>query len=123
MATKSIRLSDGTDTLLPESAQSGNGYQKFADGTLICWGTKQESNVAFNSWGSLYVGTMSDTVTFPIEFAANPSVIVSAAISGTSFFPITAASNTTGIYTLQVAKTNNTTSTIIFQWVAIGRWK
>lgn len=114
MATKSIRLTDGTDILLPESAvsttfsgSSGTGYTKMADGTLICWGTlanQTEDNV---------------TITFPIGFSAYPTVVASTG----------AGSVRTPIYVEQVDQTKfvihraTSGSNIWLRWIAIGRWK
>lgn len=108
MATKSIRLSDGTDTLLPESAESSGTYCKMADGTLICYGTL-----------AIPVGSYVATVTLPKSFTnINYKVAVCALesgitcnISGTKY---------TGAFTLGRAPN---TAVSNFDWIAIGRWK
>lgn len=114
MATKSIRLTDGTDTLLPESATSssytgvsGTGYSKMADGTLIQWGTLNNQ-------------TADDvTITFPIAFYTFPTVVASTGAGGAR----------TPIYVedlnLQQFLIHRQTSgsSIWLRWVAIGRWK
>lgn len=115
MATKSIRLSDGTDTLLPESATgstytgySGTGYSKMADGTLICWGTLQNQTALVTS------------ITFPIEFAVGlPTVVASTGAGGTRV-PIYVEDVTYTGFTIYRASSG---SGIWLRWIAIGRWK
>lgn len=122
MATKSIRLSNGTDTLLPESATSGSGYQKCADGTLICYGS-----VAFLASA---VGGQTVSVTFPIAFNGIPRVTISP--KDTSNF-YTHMDNVTVLW----GGATPTSATTLYAWanrknaqynwycdyIAIGRWK
>lgn len=125
MATKSIRLSDGTDTLLPESAVMGSNsvgyYTKCADGTLIQWGQKQKSISFTSQWGALYFGD-GDLVTFPISFVDTPAISVNH-YSGSSAFVITLGGSPNGITRLQFARMVSGTETITYTWLAIGRWK
>ena len=119
MATKSIRLSDGTDTLYPESAQSGSGYQKCADGTLIQWGVTAKITMTSHQ-------ISNTTIDFPIAFNAAPRVFATAEgaftpyteISGPTVNTITTSSFICRFY-------NNYSSSINpnINWVAIGRWK
>ena len=121
MATKSIRLSDGTDTLLPEAGAYGSNssgqYLKLADGTLFQWGISGQyasgntANVAItmplafvNSWYTVISnGEVGDDPT-------NYEVLI--VIQRNSSQQFTAhIRNATGNYTRQ------------FGWLAIGRWK
>lgn len=119
MATKSIRLSDGTNTLLPESATSEGqynlGYQKNADGTLIAYGTVvTNGNIPANT-------STAVSVSFPIEFSKTPVVTITVA---------TASPHTKSIGIDNVAKTgfdavfySTSSSSIGAYWQAMGRWK
>lgn len=94
------------------SIESGNGYIKYSDGTLICYGQE-------NSSASGYI-----TINFPINFIAAPTVVASqSANTETTTIVITKLSAITtssfrvacvysGGYLLQFVK-----------WVAIGKWK
>lgn len=118
MANKSIRLSDGTDTLYPESAVYGsntNGaYVKFADGTLMQWATKVTS---------IQSGVQKIiTETFPIAFVGtsitafvNP--LTSSATIRTSVKGYTTTTMDVCIYDT-IASTER-----YYNWIAIGRWK
>ena len=108
-------MSDGTDTLLPESAASGTGYQKCADGTLIQWGNVQITISAADT-------VVEESVTFPLAFIDGEHADFAN--------PLAAASST---IQCQVVKRNSTSLTINIKrstatdtwvsWLAIGRWK
>lgn len=116
MATKSIRLSDGADTLLPESAVSSSNYCKMADGTLIQWGYESgKSNgseidfpIAFvtNTPEVMIAGYYNSASTIRCIFSANPAL---------TKFTIYAFDSTTGA--------TSTSTGLQFRWIAIGRWK
>lgn len=108
MATKSIRLSDGTDTLLPESAESSGTYCKMADGTLVCYGTL-----------TIPSGSYVATVTLPKPFANTSYKIAVCALESGLTCNISGAKNTGG-FTL--GRIPNTAASN-FDWIAIGRWK
>lgn len=115
MATKSIRLTDGTDTLLPESATSASGYQKNADGTLICWGMVDITIGANSSTGA--------TVTFPVAFTSNPTIALARVghvpnVTSEAFESL----STTGV-TLRASNTYSSSISTTLSWIAIGRWK
>ena len=59
------------------SNDSANGYCKFPDGTLMCWGTFSGGSYATTQEGSLYVAAISPSITFPVAFSAKPAVMFS----------------------------------------------
>ena len=116
MATQSIRLSDGTNTLLPEAAQSGNGYCKMADGTLLCYGSKA---VAFTD-----TGTEDVTLTFAIPFATSPICVCSrCATESTQYEEAYAMSWTTTDITIRYRNYFAGQNNVYAAYLAIGRWK
>ena len=116
MATKSIRLSDGTDTLLPKSAVSDFNYCKMADGTLLQWG--YEASKASGA-----------EISFPIPFVTNtPEVMISGYYNAAStircIFSNIPALNKFTVYAYDVSTGAISTATNLqFRWLAIGRWK
>ena len=118
MATKSIRLSDGTDTLLPESAQSASGYQKNADGTLIQWGVKSGISIPASS-------NVSATVTFEVQFNINASVsiVVVPETSSPQSFRATVSNVRTDSFVIYAHSTYSASALLTVRWIAIGRWK
>lgn len=115
MATKSIRLSNGTDTLLPESAQSGNGYCKMADGTLICYGIEKTSISAST--------TVDISITFPVAFVSSPTIIVSKLAHVPTVFDLSTENHTTTGFTARANNSYSSALTLNMSWVAIGRWR
>lgn len=93
-------------------AQSGNGYVKFNDGTLICYGQDNSASTGYT------------TISFPEAFISPPTIIISqASNSETTNIVCSKLSVITkddfrfacvysGGYLVQYAK-----------WVAIGKWK
>lgn len=118
MATKSIRLSDGTDTLLPESAVSASGYQKNADGTLIQWGF-QSGIVTPAS------GTASATVNFAVQFNVNyiVSVVAVPETQLAQYFRSTVSGISPTAFVINTHSTYTSSASLTVRWLAIGRWK
>jgi len=115
MATKSIRLSDGTDTLLPESAESASGYQKSADGTLIQWGF-QSGIVTPAS------GTASAIVNFPVQ-NYNVSVVAVPETTLAQYFRATVSGISSTAFAINTHSTYTSSASLTVRWIAIGRWK
>lgn len=95
---------------------SGAGYCKMPDGTLIQWGSVT---------GQFTNGICSQNIAFPISFASVPSV--TASISSTSTQYATANAITTSltncvVYMIMYGATTYTGGGNIM-WTAIGRWK
>lgn len=128
-----------------ESGENSNGrYVKFADGTMICQGSKTFTSVACNiAYGGLYrSGASNQMDDFPVEFYDIPVVnfgVTNGSASGnnSNTGPIVVVfmktnTDTTNIYV--PTKTNpgrvsiavgvsQTISTITISYTAIGRWK
>ena len=105
------------------SNDSANGYCKFPDGTLMCWGTQSGGSYATTQEGSLYVATLSLSITFPVAFSAKPPVMFSP--SGNPYnIPTSGVKySTTGITQLALARSTSGNIYPEFSWLAIGRWK
>ena len=105
------------------SNDSANGYCKFPDGTLMCWGTFSSGSHATTQVGYLYVAILSLSITFPVAFSAKPAVMFSP--SGDPYsIPVTGVEySTTGITRLGIARPNSGDIYPNFSWLAIGRWK
>lgn len=115
MATKSIRMSDGSNTLLPESATSANGYQKCADGTLIQWGFPAQ-NVSAGD-------TITYTITFSQTFIATPTVVVSSLAHAPAVFNVSVENVLTNQFDARIRNNYNQALVASIPWIAIGRWK
>lgn len=110
MSTKTIRLTNGNDTVLPESAESGANYCKMADGTLIQWGL---DIVPANLW--------SITIYFPKTFVnTNYSIMLNCYdnVGGHMWASYHLAIDSCSCYVDELSSYSR-----YFMWFAIGRWK
>lgn len=105
------------------SNDSANGYCKFPDGTLMCWGTFPGGSYATTQVGSLYVAVLSLSITFPVAFSAKPAVMFSPSDDPYSIPTSSVVYSTTGITKLGIARPSSGNIYPNFSWLAIGRWK
>ena len=101
------------------SNNSGSGYCRMPDGTLICWGSTNIS-VSANSRTAKSVGTET--------FISKPAVtatIQTYGISGngSTTFAINVSNITTTSITILVGNTASTSANLDVDYIAIGRWK
>lgn len=117
MAKKTIRLNDGQgNDLYPEAAQSGTGFVKQADGTLIQWDTVTFDVQGKTTADSLYfdfpMGFISAPYVFPVILTQRPQSYIVATR------PATPTQGRVAIY-----NDISSTQTIYVRYLAIGRWK
>jgi hypothetical protein len=125
---QSVDPSPSGETVLTEYSfaetvpESGSGYTKNPDGTLIQWGIV--SGLSFSN-----ENIISGTANLPISFAnTNYMVIASAITTGVNqyLFRCGAYPRTVGSFDWVLGSGDSSSITIGsrgFQWVAIGRWK
>ena len=104
------------------SNDSANGYCKFPDGTLICWGQVIVRS-SYQSWGAMYVTDVNPNVTFPAPFLSVPALSVTCTekVSG-----IIVNTNYTATKWNQVAimrQNSGTNLAVPLSYIAVGRWK
>ena len=120
------QMTDAQGTpILPVAADSGSGYCKMPDGTLMCWGVVSISGVDINkAWGQVYESARLDLgVTFPMPFTSRPVLALQQSVSPAGWIE-TADWTTTGIggyYLVRPTPAIGTSGRI--SWLAIGRWK
>lgn len=103
-----IQIKDGSTNALPIGEESGSGYCKMPNGTLIQWGTE-----TFPADG------YTISVYFQIQFAnTNYSVLVSPHDNGIDLAGGSPKYTTHFTAGRAPAGANN-----IIEWLAIGRWK
>lgn len=113
-----------------ESGSNANGnYVKYADGTMICWGTKAAPTIsAWSGSGTTFYSQLS-SFSFPATFASTPtghltfsdnSVSGRAARLGAFNFSTTGVNTIYLVTTVSGASTTSTGSNLYF--MAFGRW-
>jgi len=106
---------------------SGTGYIKYSDGTMIQYGKKTftELNITTSWWGSFYeTADAQQFGNWPIAFT-EPPIITATLTSGQPVFleglQGTSGTNIGYAYLWSPAKKENITA--IFDYIAIGKWK
>lgn len=105
-----IQIKDGSTDVLPVSAESGSGYCKLPDGTMMVWGSVSFS--ASDYAKSIIPSSYTDGTVFTSvgSFVGTPDVIettVSTVINTVNGFSI-------GRRPLNACNV---------RWIAVGRWK
>ena len=100
------------------SNDSANGYCKFPDGTLICYGS---NSVTTPSAGGKFGYFGSTSVTFPQTFSACPIVIPNVDKSPAFWSVNTQSTSTTGATIGVASDTQNGSANVTY--IAVGRWK
>lgn len=104
---------------------SGTGYCKMPDGTLIQWGRITVSDVPItNTWGALYESpAQSSGVVFPIPFIDTPCVVATAKLGPAAWLEYI-TSDREGLGTFYLVRPTSVTATNgHIHWQAVGRWK
>lgn len=108
--------------------ESGNGYIKYYDGTMICFENVKfkNLNVSTDYWN--FVNRTDDLeCTFKKEFISKPVVILNnySEISGDiSIHKLSSATTkTTGKFNILVSKSSTIARDFEVQYIAIGKWK
>ena len=127
MANKSIKIRDGSDVLYPESAVTGsnsNGtYIKFADGTLIQYGTTTIS-VSLSQIASTGVYYQSKTLNMPLSFASTTYTISGSSRYSTGhILPIGGVANTVSQVNICIYDFYARSGNVSVRWMAVGKWK
>lgn len=116
-----------TGTITQVSNDSGTGYCKMADGTMLQWGTYNLTSGTMSQYGALY--GVAATIVFPIAFN-NANIVV----TGSSKYgnqPEMAFGMTSTITSAQVivrlwdvaSRAISSTNPFVVKWQAVGRWK
>lgn len=110
-----------------ESGSNDNGsWVKYADGTMIQWGTYDTGLTNFTTeFGSVFYNQSYSTINFPLAFVDIPSIVINQELGGYL------GGNTVGglptktnfrVY-LYTARSATLTRNATIYWQAIGRWK
>ena len=114
-------LKDYADNII----ESGTGYVKYADGTMICYYTKDITTSINITWGNLYLSSALTLDDFAQTFLATPCVQINVTGGNSSAFVVNAtASSTTNPGKIHLSRPQTDTSkTYTINVMAIGRWK
>ena len=121
-STTSTYSSSKIDSMITRGSSANGIWTKFADGTLICYGTTRylQANGLTNGGVKYSAG---EVVTFPMAFISIPTITISTTEYGAVFAwgGITKDTSATGCRVRIAAMDAAATASI--HWQAIGRWK
>ena len=111
---------------ISESGSNANGnYIKYADGTMICWGSRRILDINVGTqWGSVYETTNKyDLGSFPATFISAPELFVNTR-NGTTCFCEAVSPTTTALgETWFWSPVERTRVGFYISFMAIGKWK
>lgn len=126
-----VELLDGQQgTYYKDITASGTGtnnyYVKYADGTLIKYGTATYTGTVSTAYGNLYSNSSERTSTFDttVPFTTVPSISISFGNSGNyTVFPLVNKPSTTGfVWWVISGLSRGTSQTYTAYYTATGRW-
>lgn len=116
---------EGIDGAIINEIISGDGYIKYPDGTMICYGTSTVSSPSLSDYYSFCKRTNLNTVTFPQEFISTPSITIQNKDFGSFSSTISSSSTTDFSYYCFTYPSATSSSGIVatIDYMAIGKWK
>lgn len=109
----------GAEAAIVAGVNANGGYLKFADGTMVCYGTTAHTAQITVPYNSMYYDGTQRAATFPVSFYAAPSV----SAGGFDCFVVSTGTTTTAATYWIYRVSANTDFPIKIQWTAWGRWK
>ena len=113
----------GAINSIVENGSNDNGsWIKFADGTMICYGSFDLYLNNFVAWGSLYSQDYENPHNFPQTFTSINTCLLENSGNAAAFIS-RAAYDTNGITKISPTRPTTSTATYTFSYIAIGKWK
>lgn len=118
------KLLEETNKKISNIVKSGDGYLKYNDGTLICYGTSDITAQVTNPWGSSYYGNVKNNPTFAQEFISPPTINANIRTTGNLALVAGISTSTkkiTAVFLITFASQSAYTGKL--DWIAVGKWK
>lgn len=118
-------LQVGSKQVVESKETSTNGYIKFYDGTLICYGVVSISSPSFVDWYGFCRRTNDISITFPVNFV-NTNYRINLTSQNYGYFSGIIQSKSTANFKMCAMTHNNSSynpSAGNFEYIVIGRWK
>lgn len=124
---EAIKALSGKVSGIVESGSNANGsWVKFADGTMIQYGTYDTGLTDFTTeFGSVFYNNSYFAINFPLEFIGVPSIVINQELGGyLGGSTLGGRPTKTGfrVY-LYIAQSGVLNRNATIYWQAIGRWK
>ena len=105
--------------------ENGWIWEKYSDGTAICYGSFSKNVACTSQWGNLYSGIFG-VIDFPTNLFKDIPITFARAFDGFSCWLMASGSTVTKTSTEQIAcvrPTSMSQSSITISYLAIGKWK
>ena len=109
----------GAEAAIVSGSNANGGYLKFANGTMVCYGTASHTAQITTAYNSMYYDSTQRAATFPVSFYAAPSV----SAGGYDCFVVSTGATTSAATYWIYRVSSDTDFPIKIQWTAWGRWK
>ena len=111
----------GAEAEIVYGSNANGNYMKFADGTLICYGSSlKTASWTDTAYGNIWKDAYAFAVTFPMSFISNPTAVLG---TGESAILELASKSKTGASFTIVKGERIEGFDLYIHWEAIGRWK
>lgn len=100
--------------------ESGTGYIKYSDGTMICYGQITKSSTSFSAWANIYGGVQTVNNAFPKQFIDIPVVTITSNNLGAVYEMSVDESK---IISLSLLRATTSNGSLTANYIAIGKWK
>lgn len=126
--SKAIQFKDNGENVYPialERIENSNGTAlKFADGTLICYGTFNITDLSWSGWGQDYAADKYCHKLFPISFKDTPVISVTTSDNALNCWVGRIRITSTEIASVCLIRPTSTTITSCSaRFIAVGRWR
>ena len=105
--------------------ESGNGYIKYVDGTMVCYGTASVTNPNFGDWYG-FCRLANETTTNLVKTFKDNNYSLTITSKTFGYFTVMITSKTASSFTFRAFTHNNTSynpGSGNFDYIAIGKWK
>lgn len=122
-----MKINDKLTKDLQNIVESGDGYIKYSDGTMICYGKTTFEKTSVVAYGALYRSVSIQYDNFAKPFISTPITSYSfTELSPNNFSAMIAiyiTATTTNPGKVCIVKENNDQISGTISYIAIGRWK
>lgn len=119
----SIKINENKEAIT-RIIESGDGYIKYSDGTMICTGSSEVSRAASTTWGGVYATSTLTGFQYAQEFKDIPVVNMSIRCKGNNGWLMALLEGTTTTTpSYQLVRGNSGTVAGTVDYIAIGKWK
>lgn len=114
-----------TNNAIEFGGDYAEGYLKFSNGILICWGLKVTNDLSFVALGNVYRAQFRENLYFAHAFKYNPRIVCNTANDVDYLFCSVYGiiRDNEKISQVDFIRAVQTTGGIPFHYIAIGTWK